>query len=384
MNELQKYFADGIDGLMDETVLKVRERISGTVGWALFLAFVLSCGHRRLKALFVPEKMGEAEKAAPALMVETFPFMTDAEVAAAFKVFEELDAAEFFVAMQAVDGQRQARSLALFRKLIDEERVEAERVATAKAEQERKAAQARVKAADEEAARREHYRARSDEEMVRFINDDTAPRWKKPEDMDALVRDGVVFDDVNRRDIAVADACCVGLCVVTSWATGKRLGKKTGAKFNSFASTREFLEGRAFEARTICQLVAAQVAEVKNIDELDDLVAKAKADYEGNGCRAWPDGYRLGLLKSAANARAREFQLDKVIDLEARRFGSDGNRPKKTPEEIATAARERAEREAKRAERREADRQRTLTTKGSSHEVPLHAGAQRRRSKGGN
>lgn len=381
MSELQKYFSEGIDSLMDEAVLAVRERISGAVGWALFLAFVLSCGHRRLKALFASEEMTDEEKAVPALSVENISTMTDKEVAQAFG---QLDApAKFINSMRQVDGPSGSRFDAIISKMEDDERVEAERVATAKAEQERKAAQARVKAADEEAARREHYRARSDEEMVRFINNDTAPRWKKPEDMDALVRDGVVFDDVNRRDIAVADACCVGLCVVTSWATGKRLGKKANAKFNSFTSTREFLEGRAFEAETIRELVAAKVAEVKNIDELDDLVAKAKADYEGSGCRAWPDGYRLGLLKAAANVRAREFQLDKVIDLEARQFGNPGGNRPKTPAEEATAARERAEREAKRAERREADRQRTLATRGSSHEVPLHAGAQRKRSKGG-
>lgn len=383
MNELQKYFSEGIDGLLDEAVLAVRERVSGIVGRALFLAFVISCGHRRLKALFLPEKMSEEERATPALTVENFPFMTDAEIIAAFKTFEEIAAAEFFVAMQAVDGPRQARSLALFRKLVDEEHAEADRAAEKKAENERRAAQARAKAAAEEAVRREHCRVRSDEEMVKFINSDTTPRWKKPEDLDALVRDGMVFDDVNRQDIGIADACCVGLCVVTNWATGKWLGQKADARFCSFAKTREFLEGRATEALAIREEIAAMVAKVMTVDELDDLVDKAKVDFEDSGCRPWPDGYRLGLLKSAANARAREFELGKVIDLYARRLaGSGGNKPM-TSEEMAAAARERAEREVKKAERREADRERTLETKGSSHEVPLHAGAQRRRSKGG-
>lgn len=198
MNQMQKYFADGIDHLLDDGVLAIRERVSGAVGWALFLAFVLSCGHRRLKAVFQPEKMSEAEKAVPALSVETFQFMTDEEVALAFG---QLDMPEFILAMRQAGVPSGQRFEAIIAKMEDsevatreqakaeiarkaqEDANRARKVAEEKAELDRKVTEAK-RLADEKSAKE-----RSEREA------------KAQEDREAKFRQYVLCEFVGSKDI---------------------------------------------------------------------------------------------------------------------------------------------------------------------------------------
>ena len=201
MEKLREYFGEGIDHLMDDEVLAVRKRINGIVNTMLFLSFIVACGHRRLKMLFVTEKVSAEEKTVPAISAETFSFMTDDEIAKAIQALGESAGVDFIVAMQFAGGSVAKRLDGVTHKMVAEELAAHE---AAKAEIARKAQEDADRARKDAAEKAESERQAAE---VKRLSDEKTAREnalreaKEQVEREAKFRQYVMREIFGTRDI---------------------------------------------------------------------------------------------------------------------------------------------------------------------------------------
>lgn len=336
MNQMQRYFGEGIDHLLDEGVLAVRERVSGVVGWALFLAFVLSCGHRRLKVLFQPEKMSDAEKVSPSLSSETFPFMTDAEIALAFSKLDE--PVEFILSMRKADGLSGQRFEAIITKM------EASEVAArehAKAEIARKAQEDadRARKAAEEKAESDRQAAEAKRLVDEKAAQDNARRESKAqEEREAKFRQYVTGEFVGSKDIIQLATSKLGMIKDCRLANGItpdwQLAIIREVAWKCEGELRERPSFLPTDKIELDSYIASLVQEAKGLQSTTSKVITGAYERQ---------------IELACNV-LDDINKGKVIHF------PDGGRDGALDTASTEAAQKRAEREAKREERREHDR----------------------------
>ena len=224
--EMNRYFPQGIDGLLDGAVKAAVRSIEHTLEYTEFLVFVMSMGTRRLKLLFCADEMVAEEKAASEFKLETIPSLTDEEIKEAFYPLSPMDKAKFVVAVRKADGPVAIRFDALLGKMKSDERAAiAENKAEIAHRVQVEADKARL-AEDEAAAKR----VWTDDQALRYIALAPAGRFKAVADLDTVItvtdNGNMVFDWVNRRKIPVGDAMVLGLCLITDKRTAERLAEK--------------------------------------------------------------------------------------------------------------------------------------------------------------
>ncbi|HBV57913.1 MAG TPA: hypothetical protein DEB73_01445 [Candidatus Magasanikbacteria bacterium] len=351
MNELQKYFIEGIDHLLDEAVLAVRVSVSGTAGEAMFFAFVLSCGLRRIRALFTPAEMTDEESAARALSVENISSLTDVEIAQAFCQFDPLARAKFIIAMRQADCPSSQRLEAILAKMESSEVAAREQ---AKTEIVRKAQEDanRVRKAAEEKAELEWRAAEAKRRTDEKVAKERSEREDKAQaEREAKFRQYLLIEFLGTRDIV-------------QLATRKL--EKIKEFRGSNGVTPDWQLAIIREVAWQCEGELRATPSFLSTDKVELEAYIAKLDQEAKDLQ--PE-----TSKVITGAHERQLKLARQVlaDINAGKVirfpegGRDG-----TPSE--DAAKERAERESKREERRERDRQARKVARGSSNEVPLY------------
>ena len=114
---MEKWFPQGIEGLLDDAVKAVVRPIEDSLEFVDFLVFVMSMGTRRLKFLFCAEEMAEEEKTVPELKPENLSSMVDDEITAAFFPLSPMDKVKFIMAVRKADGPVAVRFDALLHQM---------------------------------------------------------------------------------------------------------------------------------------------------------------------------------------------------------------------------------------------------------------------------
>ena len=338
MNELQKYFADGIDGLVDGVVLEVKKRIVSATEFAEFLSFVLTMGGRRIKALFVPEEMTEEEKSELVLSMETIPTMIDAEVMWAFRQLDALAQAKFIIAMRKTNDPSGKRFDAIIQMMKLSERETREQAA---AEIARKAQEdadrARKDAAEKAESERQAAEAKrlSDEKTAR---ENALREAKEQVEREAKFRQYVMREIFGTRDIV-------------------QLASRKLEKIKEFRGpngiTPEWQLAIIRDVAWSCEGELREHPSFLPTDkvELDSYIASLV--QEAKGLQSTTSRVITGAYERQIELACRVLEdLNKGKVIHFPEGGRDGASDAASTE----AAQKRAEREAKREERRERDR----------------------------
>lgn len=320
MNEMQKYFPRGVDGLLDDAIKAIVKPFENSCEFVDFLVFVMSMvGMRRIKFLFCPDEMSEEERKVPEFKLEVLPFLTDEEIKAAFYLLSPMDKAKFVMSVRKADGPVATRFDALLEQMKSGEQaaqaanhVAIERRAQEEADRARQAA--------EEA---ESKRVRRDDEALKFITQAPDGRFQVAADLDATIdiEDDTVFDWVNRKEIPVGDAMVVGKCLITNKTTAERLAEKLRRPQDkqrplafTIAQTREWLaqcekEYAAARNREAEEKRVVEAEQEKFVAEVREAFAAAPTLPDKELVRNWlkseadRESWKLGVIRREAEAR---------------------------------------------------------------------------------